>query len=149
MEVRFMLNRIIAFAALLIMVPTVAMADIGRVKRAKGPATIERAGNSIAAKPGFVLQTSDVLVTGAKGLISVTFIDNSRFSAGPNSRVMLEKFKFDATTHEGSFVTKLEKGSLAVISGQIAKQTPDAMQVRTPTSILGVRGTRFIVEVGQ
>ncbi len=37
--------------------------------------------------------------------------------------------------------------SLAVISGQIAKSRQDAMKVRTPTSLLGVRGTRFIVEV--
>jgi hypothetical protein len=142
-------NRIVALIAILIMVPTLAFADIGRVKRAKGSATVERAGNSVAAKPGFVLQKNDVLVTGAKSQISVTFIDNSRFSACPNSRVMLETFKFNPTTHEGSFITKLEKGSLAIISGQIAKQKPDAMQVRTPTSILGVRGTRFIVEVGQ
>lgn len=135
--------------ALLILAPSVASADIGRVKRSKGAATIERAGVSIDAKTGLVLEASDVLVTGPKSLISVTFIDNSRFSAGPNSRVSLETFKFNTTTHEGSFVTKLERGSLAVISGQIAKQKPDAMQVRTPTSILGVRGTRFIVEVGQ
>lgn len=149
LKVTHMHNRIIALVALLIVAPTFALADIGRVKRAKGAASVERAGKSIAAKPGLVLQANDVLVTGVKSQISVTFVDNSRFSAGPNSRVMLETFKFNPTTHEGTFLTTLEKGSLAVISGQIAKQTSDAMQVRTPTSILGVRGTRFIVEAGQ
>ena len=140
---------LLALAALLIFTPSVASADIGRVKRSKGAATIERAGVAMDAKAGLVLEASDILVTGPKSLISVTFIDNSRFSAGPNSRVALETFEFNSTTHEGSFVTKLEKGSLAVISGQIAKQKPDAVKVRTPTSILGVRGTRFIVEVAQ
>lgn len=142
-------KRLLALVALMIFTPSLAMADIGRVKRSKGAATIERAGAAMEAKAGLVLEASDVLVTGPKSLISVTFIDNSRFSAGPNSRVSLETFTFNSTTHEGSFVTKLEKGSLAVISGQIAKQKPDAMRVRTPTSILGVRGTRFIVEVAQ
>jgi len=33
------------------------------------------------------------------------------------------------------------------VSGKIAKSGRDAMQVRTPNSLLGVRGTRFIVEV--
>jgi len=35
-----------------------------------------------------------------------------------------------------------------VISGRIAKQSPDAMTVRTPSAILGVRGTEFLVKVG-
>jgi len=124
-----------------------AMAEIGRVKRAQGDANILRGKEKIAAAPGVLLETSDTLVTGADGRISVTFIDNSRFSTGPDSRVSLESFDFDDTTHEGSFVSRIDKGSLAVISGQIAKQNPDKMQVRTPTSILGVRGTRFVVEV--
>jgi len=33
------------------------------------------------------------------------------------------------------------------VSGRIAKQSPDAMTVRTPTAILGVRGTEFVVSV--
>jgi hypothetical protein len=59
----------------------------------------------------------------------------------------LATFKFDATTHDGEFLTKLNRGKLAVTSGQIAKRSKDAMRVRTPASILGVRGTRFLIEV--
>ena len=125
------------------------MADIGRVKRVKSDVTIERGDQKIPAKPGLVLDRQDVLVTGEKSRVSLTFIDNSRFSAGPNSRIVLETFEFDTTTHEGKFVSRVERGTLGIVSGQIAKQTPDAMRVRTPTSILGVRGTKFLVEVGQ
>ncbi|MEM7221847.1 MAG: FecR domain-containing protein [Pseudomonadota bacterium] len=126
---------------------TQANAEIGRVKRASGDAFIERAGARIDAAPGVTVDANDVLVTGADGKMSITFIDNSRFSIGPESRVTLDRFEFNSTTHEGDFETGVEKGSLAVISGQIAKEAPDAMKVRTPTSILGVRGTRFIIEV--
>ena len=133
---------------LIVCLPVSAWSEIARVKKVSGDAWVERAGQRVEAKPGVTLEQRDVLVTGT-GRLSVTFIDNSRFSAGPNSRVSLERFEFDATTHEGAFETRLERGSLAVVSGQIAKQTPDAMKLRTPTSILGVRGTRFIVEVPQ
>ncbi|MBC8240896.1 MAG: FecR domain-containing protein [Alphaproteobacteria bacterium] len=126
-----------------------AWSEIARVKKVSGEAHIERSGNRLEARPGVTLEQGDVLVTGGNGRLSVTFIDNSRFSAGPNSRVSLERFEFDATTHEGAFETRVERGSLAVVSGQIAKQTPDAMKLRTPISILGVRGTRFILEVSQ
>jgi hypothetical protein len=124
-----------------------AWAEIGRVKRTQGEAVVERGGAAMTPKPGMTLETGDVLVTGADGRISVTFVDNTRMSAGPDSRVVLDRFEFDATTHEGDFVTRLDRGALAVVSGQIAKQTPDAMKVRTPTSLLGVRGTRFVVRV--
>jgi hypothetical protein len=39
----------------------------------------------------------------------------------------------------------LSKGTLAIVSGRIAKQAPDAMRVKTPAAILGVRGTEFVV----
>jgi hypothetical protein len=71
--------------------------------------------------------------------------DDSLLSAGPNSTVTLDRYAFDPTTREGQFETTLQKGSLAVISGRIAKQSPEAMKVRTPSSILGVRGTEFVV----
>ena len=44
-------------------------------------------------------------------------------------------------------MTRVDRGSLGVVSGNIAKSKRDAMRVRTPTSMLGVRGTRFVVEV--
>jgi hypothetical protein len=121
--------------------------DIGRIKVTSGSASIIRGGQTIAAKPGFALQKGDILKTGKDGRIGATFFDNSRFAAGPNSLVTINEFLFDDTTHDGKFVTQVDRGSLAIISGQIAKKNKDAMRVRTPTALLGVRGTRFVVEV--
>ncbi|MEQ9489526.1 MAG: FecR family protein [Alphaproteobacteria bacterium] len=129
---------------------TVAQADeIGRIKGAVGDASIERAGETIKPKPGEILEQSDVLQTGPTGRVAATFIDNSRFSAGPNSRIELSTFAYDPTTQQGEFVASVEKGSLAIVSGKIAKSTPDAMKVKLPSAILGVRGTRFVVEVSR
>jgi hypothetical protein len=88
-----------------------------------------------------------VIITGKDGRISIVFKDNSRFSAGPNSRIELTIFKFNPGKRDGEFITKLDQGTLAMISGKIAKQRKDAMKVRTPASILGVRGTKFLVKV--
>ena len=70
---------------------------------------------------------------------------DSLLSAGPNSILSLDRYDFDPVTNNGRFDAQLKKGSLAVISGHIAKQAPDAMTVRTPSTILGVRGTEFVV----
>ena len=99
------------------------------------------------ATPGYQLLVSDVIATGKDGRIGITFVDNSRFAVGPNSRVALSQFEFDDTTHRGESLTTVDRGSLAIVSGQIARENKDAMRVRTPTSLLAARGTRFVVEV--
>ena len=127
--------------------PSVAAAEIGRIKSVAGAASVVRGKAVSPAAPGFQLLVSDVLTTGKDGRIGLTFVDNSRFAVGPNSRVALSQFEFDDTTHKGKSLTTVDRGSLAVVSGQIAKENKDAMKVRTPTSLLAARGTRFVVEV--
>jgi len=124
-------------------------ADIGQIKTLKGDVQITRADATRAALPGDVLEQSDTLTTGSDGSVGMTFIDGARFSAGPNSVIELSRFKFNPTTHDGEFRTTVKRGTLAVISGRIAKRSPNAMKIRTPASILGVRGTRFLVKVGE
>ena len=124
-----------------------ALAEIGRVKSTVGPASVNRGGRVLAVAPGVQLEPGDVLVTGRNGRLGVTFADGTRFAVGPNSRVTLTTFQFDRTRQTGSFVTSVDRGSLGVVSGRIAKSGRDAMRVRTPTSMLGVRGTRFVIEV--
>jgi len=138
-----------AFLALLgvAMITQPAWGEIARIKRAQGTTSIERGKTRMPVAPGLVLLPGDMLVTGKDGQMSLTFVDNTRFSVGPNSRISVDKFEYDARSQTGNFVTSVNRGSLAVVSGQIAHSKQDAMKVRTPTSLLGVRGTRFIVEV--
>ena len=120
-------------------------ADIGQVKTSKGDVSIERGGTTLPGAVGTRLEAADVIRTGPAG---ITMSDNSLLSIGPNSVLALDTYRFDTTTHQGQFDATLSKGSLAVVSGKIAKQAPDAMKVRTPASVLGVRGTEFVVAVG-
>ena len=122
-----------------------AMAEIGQIKVAKGQVSVERKGQAQAARVGMLLEPADILKTGSDGSVGITMRDNSLLSAGPNSILSLERFEFDATTSQGRFDARLRRGTLAVVSGRIAKQSPDAMTVRTPSAVLGVRGTEFVV----
>lgn len=119
--------------------------DIGQIKSVKGQVTIERASQSLPATVGARIQTSDAVKTGIDGSIGINMSDNSLLSLGPNSQLSLDRFEFDASTNLGTFESSLNKGTLAVVSGRIAKQSPDAMTVRTPFALLGVRGTEFVV----
>ena len=122
-------------------------AEIGQIKNIAGQVFLLRNTNQQPAKAGDLVEEADIITTGANGSVGITLIDNSRLSAGPNSRIELKQFRFNPTTQEGQSLTDVRRGTLAIVSGQIAKRSPDAMKVQTPTTILGVRGTTFAVKV--
>ena len=137
------LRRLSAMAVAVLLVTAVGAAEIGQIKVSNGQVAVERKGESLPGRVGLRIETSDVIKTGPDGSVGITMSDNSVLSAGPNSILSLDRFEFDPTSNQGRFDAQLQKGSLAVISGRIAKQSPEAMTVRTPSAILGVRGTEF------
>jgi hypothetical protein len=143
--VRSILAAVLLPAALMLP-PAIACAqDVGQIKTTKGAVQIERDGQKLPAAVGVKIRQSDKIVTGADGSVGITFIDNSLLSAGPNSTLAIERYAFDPTTHAGAFDSNLSRGTLSVVSGKIARQTPGAMTVKTPSAILGVRSTEFVV----
>jgi hypothetical protein len=138
----------IVAAAFALSLPAFA-ADVGLVKVSKGSVQIERNGAKMAAPVGAAVQASDVIMTGADGSAGITFTDNSLVSVGPNSVFAIDKYSFDSTTHAGEFEGNLRKGRLAAISGKMVKQSPESMKIRTPSAIMGVRGTEFVVQVDE
>lgn len=121
-------------------------AAIGWVKTVSGEAAIVRGAARSAAVLGQPVYQQDRLETGADGSVGVTFTDNTVLSAGPNSIVVLDSYSYDAANFKGGMLTDLLKGTLAVTTGDLPRTAPDAMRVRTPAAILGVRGTRFLVK---
>ena len=96
--------------------------------------TIDRAGQELTGEVGLLLEAADVVRTGVDGSVGITMRDSSLLSAGPNSILSLDRFEFDPTTSQGRFDAQLRRGTLAVVSGRIAKKMPQAMTVRTPSA---------------
>ncbi len=124
--------------------PSVAV-SIGQVKTARGQVFLVRGTERRPLQAGDLVQEHDVIETGPDGGVGVTFTDNSLISAGPQSRLSLDSYRFDSMAFSGSFLASLLRGTMAVISGDITRRTPGAMKIRTPRAILGVRGTEFLV----
>ena len=138
-------RRLPALALAVLFAASAGAVDIGQIKVSNGRVTVERKGEVLPGRVGVRLEAADVLKTGPDGSVGITMADNSLLSAGPNSILSLDRFDFDPTSNQGRFDAQLQKGSLAVISGRMAKQSPEAMTVRTPSAILGVRGTEFLL----
>jgi len=120
---------------------------IAQVKKVTGEAVIVRSGERRPAGLGDLLLVKDVIETGPDGAIGITFVDNTVFSAGPNSQLALDEFQFDSSNFRGSMLADMRRGTLAAVSGDITRSSPGAMKVKTPTAVLGVRGTTFAIQV--
>ncbi len=142
----WIVGRAAVLSALLLAPALSAMAgEVGQVKTSRGSVFIERDGQRLPAPVGTVIEASDTLRTGRDGSAGITFLDNSRMALGPGSTLAINRFDFDQTTHEGHFDSTLQRGTLSAVSGKLAKHSPDAMTVRTRSTILAVRGTEFLV----
>ena len=136
--------------ALLVQARPVVAADgaIGIVKTVTGACRIVRADRQETALVGDALYRQDVIETGADGALGLTLKDSSMLSLGANSRFELAAFEFEPHARKLSLISRLMQGTLSFITGEICKLAPDRVRVETPTAMIGVRGTRFVVRVG-
>jgi hypothetical protein len=119
----------------------------GFVKNVSGRVFIKRQATLATARVNDRLQVNDTLITKADGTIGVILQDNSVLSLGPNSRVILSRFAFDPAEEKLSFVAKIKRGTLAYLSGLIAKLNSKGVSFETPTVVCGIRGTHFAIKV--
>lgn len=126
-----------------------AAQQAGLVKMLKGDVHILRDGQTLTVTVGQSVMANDTLVTAANSSVAVILNDGTSLSTGPNSLLVLNKFVFHEHNLTGELDASIKKGTLAVISGKLAKTSRDAVVFRTPNAILGVRGTAFVIEVGE
>lgn len=143
-------NYVTIVAAMLLASQAAQAADeAGTIKVSQGQVSVQRDTQQLSAAVGTRIFSNDRVVTGADGSVGITLRDNTLLSAGPNSALDLNKFSFDSTTHAGTIDATVRRGTLAVISGKIAKATPEGVRFSAPGMTLGVRGTSFVIDAGQ
>jgi len=142
---------LIALTALLLATsPSLAQPQqqvMGLVKRVAGTVSLERDGKTLPVTVGTEVFQGDRLRTGRDGYAGLTLTDDTQLTAGPGSLLVLNRFAFNATTREGEFQATLPHGSLQVVSGMIAKKSPEKFELKGRNVVLGVRGTEFILSV--
>jgi len=66
---------------------------------------------------------------------------------GPDTELTVDQYLYAPAQGQLQLGASLLKGSLNYVSGVIAKLKPEAVTVKTPTGIIGVRGTQFVAKV--
>ncbi len=94
-------------------------------------------------KAGDKIYLNETIVAGAGSGTQILLLDQSTFTIGEDSEVVMDTFIFDPATNDGKIVASVKQGSLKVISGLISKKDPDSLTVEVPEGTLGSRGTEF------
>ncbi len=89
--------------------------------------------------------SQEVLETFPKdGALHVDLLDGGKVRLGANAAVRLDEFVFDPSTGAGKVTASIGRGVARFITGRVKG---DDFQVRSPTALIGARGTDFVVGV--
>lgn len=137
-------------AAALVAVSVNAWAGIGVVSDTKGSAcAIERDKKSLPGAKGAEIESLDTYVTGGCQS-NITFKDDTKVKITENSRLLIDDFVFDPKKSDaGRLALKVGMGTVRYASGQIAKNNPQQVNIKTPSATIAVRGTDFNMTVDE
>lgn len=83
----------------------------------------------------------DNIETGPDSGMQIMLLDETIFTIGPSSGMVIDEFVYDPATSTGQVTASIVKGAFRFVSGRVAKETPQNMSVRTPLGTIGIRGT--------
>lgn len=129
---------------------TNAWAAIGTVSDHKGSSCeIQRNKNKLPGLKGAEIESMDTYVTGAC-VVNIKFKDDTKVRVTENSRLLIDDFVFDPKQSDaGKLALKVGAGTVRYASGQIAKNNPQQVNIKTPTAAIAVRGTDFNMTVDE
>lgn len=137
-------------ALLLLLSCSYAYAGIGEITLQQKTAVIDKkSGGTVAAKLKGSIDQNDTVKT-SDGTIGITFKDKTTVKITPNSKLLIDDFVYDPSSNSGSKLgLKVALGTVRYASGQIAKMNPSAVDIKTPTATIAVRGTDFAMAVDE
>ncbi|MCG6878039.1 MAG: FecR family protein [Deltaproteobacteria bacterium] len=119
---------------------------IGNAQMVQGNVVVIHKGQNEAytIKNGHPLFMGDTLISGERSSLNAKMADKSLFALAPGSKLVLDQQDYDAGKEERASTVSLLFGRARFI---VTKLKKSKYQVRTPTAVLGVRGSDFALAV--
>jgi hypothetical protein len=130
-----------------LLMATSAWAEIGSVTEASGTAIIKRGKDTIQVAKGTLVETNDKVET-KNGKVKIVFKDDTNVTVTESSSLVIDDFVYDPKSGAGKLGLKAAAGTVRYVSGSIAKD-PKNVKINTPTAAIAVRGTDFVMAVGE
>jgi hypothetical protein len=136
--------------AVLLTIACPVWAGIGVVAEHKGTGCqVERDKNKMSGDKGADIKSMDTYVT-SSCVSNITFKDDTKVRVTENSRLIIDDFVYDPKKSDaGKLAMRVGMGTVRYASGQIAKNNPQRVDIKTPTATVAVRGTDFTMTVDE
>jgi hypothetical protein len=120
---------------------------VGTVTFALGDTSVVHTdGSSAPLKKGSPVHQSDAVQTGVNGQVHVRMVDQALVSVRPNSRLVIQDYRYDAQDPAKSVIRfSLEEGTMRSITGAGGHAAKGQYRLNTPLAAIGIRGTDFTV----
>jgi hypothetical protein len=89
--------------------------------------------------------TNELVHTGKQSSTALQFLDKTRLQVGSSSDVVLDRYVYDPASGVGAVAVKFSSGIFRFVTGQMKNK--DGYDLRTPSSVMAIRGTKLIVYV--
>jgi hypothetical protein len=106
---------------------------------------ITPSGRKIKATPmgAFPLDGGTKIVSGDNSRIQLLLPDETIFTLGPNSNMVIDDYVYDPKTSAGKFTATIAKGAFRFVSGHVGKTHGFEKKILTAVIAIGIRGTDF------
>ena len=121
---------------------------MGRVVEQTGPTEIVRNKRSTPSSVNTTVEMMDTVVT-ARAKAKLEFVDRTTVNITEQSKITIDEFVYDPKAGSGKLAMKMVQGTARYASGQIAKNSPQNVNIATPTATVAVRGTDFSMTVDE
>lgn len=115
--------------------------QIGQVGVVYGEARAEGPAGARVLEVGSPVYADDAVTTGGDGAVEITFLDGAVLSQGADSKVVLDEYVYDPDKGAAQFAVEMLHGTFRSVTGKIVDIHPENFEVKTPLSIIGIRGT--------
>ncbi len=90
---------------------------------------------------GEAVYLGDTIKTDGVGTLQILLLDETVFTIGPNSSMVVDEFVYDPANDAGKVTAHITQGFFRFVTGKIAKKDPEKMKVNLPAGTIGIRGT--------
>ena len=105
-------------------------------------------GERAASEPvmtGMAMQMRDRVKSQQDGRVQLLLMDQTVFTIGPNSDLVIDEFVYDPASGAGRVSANFTKGMMRYVSGRIGAQDPQGITIKARDATIGVRGTALFV----
>ena len=139
------MKKLLFLVSFLVLFSTQVFAQtVGTVIGQMGSTWNERSGQTEKVIMGYLLQMNDFLQTGEDGGMILSYKDDTKFTMGPNTELIIDEFAFDTSVIpiELAMNISINVGTFTYESGSVKKLGGD-VNLFTPTATITVQGTAF------